>query len=88
MTYRLTKKGRKAVDRFIANCEAKRKEILDAGRDTADETTLPTVKDIIADVNCDGLDDHGDYWNMWGVTDHYDSDYPCVLRLGVELAMA
>lgn len=69
----LTKKGEEAVRTFIQECEAKRKEILDAGLDTADETTLPTVEDIQNDIMSFPLE-NGCYYNCWGVTDHYDSD--------------
>lgn len=34
--YVLTTRGREIVDDYIRNCAAKRKEILDAGKDTAD----------------------------------------------------
>ena len=81
--YILTRKGEEIVAQFIKECEAKRKEILDAGLDTADETTLPTKKDILSDLNngC-GVDEDGDYFNSWGVTDNYESDYPIGLTLG------
>lgn len=35
--YVLTTRGREIVDDYIRNCAAKRKEILDAGKDTGDE---------------------------------------------------
>ena len=44
MEYIYTPKGREKVDHFIRECEVKRKEILDACIDTADETTLPPLK--------------------------------------------
>ncbi len=80
----LTDYGKRAVKDYIAELAAKRKEILDAGKDTADETTLPTMEDIIADVNSQGIDDSGEYYNGWGVTDHYDADLPILLKLGRE----
>lgn len=81
--YVLTDAGRRCVTDFLSNCAAKRKEILDAGKDTVDETELPTEADIIADLNNGvGVDDEGDYYNNWGVTDHYDSDYPLSLSYG------
>ena len=69
--YVLTENGRHAVERFIKECEAKRKELIDARKDTADETELPTIDDIVCDINFDGIDSDGDYYNGWGVTDHY-----------------
>lgn len=73
--YLLTQSGKEVVANFIRNCEAKRKEILDAGIDTIKETILPTEKDILSDLNYGiGIDDDGDYYNHWGVTDNHDSD--------------
>lgn len=73
--YELTEAGLQKVNIFIAECQAKRKEILDAGKDTADDTTLPTVEDIISDLSFMELDpENNDYYNAWGVTDNYDSD--------------
>ncbi len=71
---RLTEKGNRKVNRFIKECEAKRKEILDAGLDTAEETEIPTVDDIIADIEFVGIDEEGEYYNSFGVTDHYEAD--------------
>jgi hypothetical protein len=87
-TYRLTDAGREEVQRFIRECEAKRKEILDAGKDTAEETTLPTEEDVVADVNLQGIDPDGDYFNAWAVTDHYDSDTVLGLHLHKDLEVA
>lgn len=71
--YKLTQTGIEECKRFIAECESKRKEILDARIDTAYETKIPTVTDIEFDINFEGLDEEGEYYNSWGVTDHYDS---------------
>lgn len=82
--YKLTEKGIKECERFIAECKAKRKEILDANKDTAEDTNIPTVEDIESDINDFGVDEEGDYFNGWGVTDNYNSDYPIGLTLGVD----
>lgn len=75
MSLVLTAKGRETAASFIRGCEEQRKEILDARKDTADDTNLPTVEDIEADLNFSELDeDTGDYYNCWGVTDNYDSE--------------
>jgi hypothetical protein len=74
MKYTYTPKGRWKACHFIRMCEVKRKEILDAGIDTADETELPTAQDILDDVNEGvGLDEDNEYYNCWGVTDHFGS---------------
>ena len=81
--YVLTTRGREIVDDYIRNCAAKRKEILDAGKDTSDETHLPDVEGILSDLNFGvGVDEEGDYFNGWGVTDHYDADNVLGLHIG------
>ncbi len=79
--YQLTEKGKEAVQTFIAECRAKRKEILDAGLDTADETTLPDEDAILDDIY-DLIDEDGDYINAWGVTDSPDYDLAIGLSEG------
>lgn len=83
--YKLTEKGIKVCENYIAECNAKRKEILDAGKDTADETNIPTIEDIESDVNAFGVDADGDYFNFYGVTDAYESDNPIGLTLGIHI---
>lgn len=80
--YKLTEKGVEVCKKFIAECYAQRKEILDAGKDTAEETSIPTIEDIESDLNAFGFDIYGDYYNCWGVTDAYNSDNPIMLTLG------
>lgn len=83
MGYGLTSKGITRVSGFIKECEAKRKEILDAKLDTAENTVLPTVSDIEEDILLFGIDEDGFYLNCWGITDNYDSD--CLaLECGVD----
>lgn len=74
----LTKIGKRKVKDYLAELKAKRKEILDAGKDTADETELPTIEDILSDIYSFEADN--EYYNNWGVTDNYDSDYPLHLE--------
>ena len=85
MRYVFTVSGYRTAKRFIAECAAKRKEILDAGIDTADETDLPTAQDILDDVNTGvGLDEGNEYFDSWGITDHYSS-YSLSLVVGEDL---
>lgn len=81
--YKLTELGIKECERFIAECIAKRKEIIDAGIDTADDTILPTTKDIESEIEI-FIDEDGEYYNFWGVTDNYNSDYAICLKLGID----
>ena len=70
--WKLTKAGEEKVEYFIKECEAKRKEILDAKIDTACHTHIPTKALILADINCgEDLAEDG-YRSVWGVTDNYD----------------
>lgn len=84
--YILTENGREIAEDYIRELEAKRKEILDAGKDTADETVLPTVDVIQEDIVFCGVNwddpDGPCYYNGWGVTDHCDADYPILLKYG------
>ena len=69
-TYKLTDKGKEEVSHFLRECEAFRKEILDAGKDTADDTYLPDEESIVSDIE-EWIDEDGYYINGWGVTDNY-----------------
>lgn len=84
MAYRLTEKGREYVKTWIAGLEEKRKEILDAGLDTCEETTLPDVDGIEDDINLFADKEEGYYINGWGVTDSTDYDEPIKLDEGVD----
>lgn len=87
MRYVFTVNGYRTVKRFIAECAAKRKEVLDAGIDTADETELPTAQDILDDVNTGvGLDEENEYFDSWGITDHYNS-HPLSLFVGEDIIL-
>lgn len=68
---KLTKKGKENLLFQLAELKAKRKEILDAGLDTASDTPIPTIEDICSEIE-EFEDEDGDYYNGWGVTDNYD----------------
>ena len=85
LEWRLTDAGEKTAEAYIAELKAKRKEILDAGKDTAEITYIPVLEDIVDDVNSIGVDDKGEYYNVWGVTDNYEADYPLSLKVGRDL---
>ena len=85
--YIYTEKGIMTVKKYIAGCEEKRRHILESGIDTADNTELPTPDDILNDMNsliC--VDNEGNYYNMWAVTDHHLSDYMLILEYGKDIA--
>lgn len=77
---KLTQTGEDKVKFYIKTLELKRKEILDASKDTADETKLPTIEDIIADI--EAFEENGEYLNNWGVTDNYNNDFALWLIKG------
>lgn len=79
LKYTLTEIGHEHVNDFLKECSAKRKEILDAGIDTACQTSLPTKADILRELN-DGenIDDSGEYDSDWAVTDNTDEDFAYV----------
>ena len=78
---KLTQTGRDVVRSFRTELEEKRKKILAAGKDTADETALPDEEDIMADIEY--FEEAGEYCNGWGCTDNYNGDYPLYLKRGV-----
>lgn len=84
--YYLTREGRQKAEAYIRGLEAKRREILDAGKDAADETDLPGLGDIEDDIALIGVEWDGSdgpcYYNGWGVTDSYESDGPLNLVYG------
>ncbi len=89
MRWKLTEEGKANVAFYIRELEAKRKEILDAGKDTADETRIPTEEDILEDMISSGIEwddpDGPCCRSTWGVTDHYEADQPLALMLGQDI---
>lgn len=84
-SYLLMNQGSAVVELYINELWAKRKEILDAGIDTAEDTEIATVADICSDISIETIDDYGDgpeYCNGWPVTDNYDADYCLRLSQG------
>lgn len=79
-----TEKGKEKVKTYIKELEAKRKEILDAGKDTADDTYIPTLEDILDDASWFDVE-NGEYFNSWGVTDNYNADNAICLILGEDI---
>ena len=77
---KLTAIGLMKVNAYINELVAKKKEIMDAGLDTADETVIPDADAILDDV--EAFEENCEYWNCWGVTDNYDSDGPINLVRG------
>ena len=74
--YILTEKGRKECEIFISELKAKRKEILDAGIDTADETFVDyTPEELFEDLNS-----RFDYKRDVGIMNNAESIKPSFIR--------
>lgn len=79
---KLTKQGKEKVTAYREELKAKRKELLDAGKDTAGRTVLPDERAIIDDIEAEAVD--GVYESTWGVTDNEDADRPLILSGGTD----
>lgn len=80
---KLTEKGLKTINSFINEIEIKRKEILNAGLDTVDLTPIPTIEDIICDIEC-FVDEDGGYCNDWNVSDNNKYNIQINLRKDID----
>ena len=80
----LTPEGHRKVRRYTAEMSAKRKEILDAGKDTGNETDIPDDLDILLDIGWTGDDEN--YADTWPVTDHICADAPLILKEDTDYA--
>lgn len=82
----LTETGMEKVAWYLQELRAKRKEILDAGKDTAFYTDLPTISDILSDI--ESFEEDDEYYNNWGVTDNVDGDEALNLKRGKDYVAA
>ena len=80
--FTITKTGLNRISEFISDAEEKRQRLLDTGMDTAEEVDLPTVGDIINDIQTAYEPELRSYGHIWDVTDGYETDYPLALELG------
>ena len=81
----LTPEGHRKVRKYISEMTAKRKKILDAGKDTGNETDIPDDLDILLDVGWTG--DGENYEATWPVTDHICADTPIILKEDTDYAL-
>ena len=84
---RLTETGRDKAEKYIRSLKEEREKILLAHKDTADNTHIPTLKEIENDIE-ENEDDYGngciEYCEYWGATDHYDSEFSLSLTKGLD----
>lgn len=78
--YRLTAGGKIKSQRYINELIAYRKEILDAGLDTADDTPIPTFEDIECDIDAFENEEDDEYYNSWSIADDTTMNMPLWLK--------
>ncbi len=83
--FELTESGKKTIHNYLEEMKTKRKEILDAGKDTADDTNLPTEEEIFEDLMSFGFDEDGEAYDGFGVTDNYEADQALSLTRGKDV---
>lgn len=83
--FELTESGKKTIHNYLEEMKAKRKEILDAGKDTAEDTNLPTEEEIFEDLMSFGFDEDGEAYNSFGITDNYEADRALSLTRGKDV---
>lgn len=74
MTITLTNTGLTKIRKFITFLRIKQTDRLMTEVDTADDTMIPTVDDIISDISY-FIDEDGDYFNGWNSTDNDDPEF-------------
>ncbi len=70
--FKLTDAGERKVENFLAIMRIRRDEILKEGSDTANDARIPSITDIMDDVNESYNPDMGMYLECWNTTDNYD----------------
>lgn len=83
--YKLTKNGNRKVSIFLKKCNEMKNDLVKSGKDTAYDTVLPNVDDILDDITI-FMDKDGNYLNSWGVTDNYNST-PLSLKGGEDFVL-
>ena len=70
--FKLTDTGERKVENFLAIMRIRREEILKEGSDTANDARIPSITDIMDDVNASYEPDMGMYLEYWNITDNFD----------------
>lgn len=70
--FKLTDAGERKVENFLAIMKIRRDEILKEGSDTANDARIPSITDIMDDVNESYEPDMGMYLEYWNTTDNFD----------------
>lgn len=91
--YHLTESGKEKANAYIKGIEKKRKEILDEGLDTADYTSLPSLRDVEHNIDFENPENEKkigsgyEYSFAWDVTDNIVADLPLRLKEGEDFIM-
>lgn len=80
-----TEEGEKKAKAVIREALAKRKEALDAKKDTADLTPEPTVESLLEEVEAEGFDAFGECQISVNVTDNCELDKPFSVEYGKDV---
>ena len=56
MKYELTEKGKKKIEEILEHCTRERELILEKNLDTVENTHIPTMEEIMEDVEEKGVD--------------------------------
>ena len=70
--FKLTDTGERKVENFLAIMRIRREEILKEGSDTVNDARIPSITDIMDDVNASYEPDMGMYLEYWNITDNFD----------------
>ena len=82
----LTTAGYREFRDFLREAAAQRKELLDSGKDTADDTTPLSWADILTDTQtCFGEDLDDEFTNRYGITDNNVTYRPLTAKFGKHL---
>ncbi len=83
--FELTESGKKAIHNYLEEIKAKRKEILDTGKDTTDDIILPTEEEIFEGLMSFGFDEDGEVYDSFEITNNYEEDRVLSLTRGKDV---
>lgn len=91
MKYELTEKGKKKIEEILEHCTRDRELILEKNLDTVENIHIPTMEEIMEDVEEKGVDKTNTYFSTWQITDKIGAAtvlLTVLLRLGTDLVEA
>lgn len=91
MKYELTEKGKKKIEEILEHCARDRELILEKNLDTVENIHIPTMEEIMEDVEEKGVDKTNTYFSTWPITDKIGAAtvlLTVLLRLGTDLVEA